>query len=131
MAAALDNANPTILSASQLPTRQQRIQPRKGPDSKYSDVIFSKPSYLSRPFCDADPLWPVSDSSDDDFSSEAIDEQEIYGTSVIASQIQTRLGFSHAPFWHRTREFQNTAQYRAHTSQTSSRQSRTPNIPSH
>jgi metal-sulfur cluster biosynthetic enzyme len=80
MATALDNANPTVLSASQLPTRQQRLQPRKGPDSKYSDVIFSKPSYLSRPFCDADPMWSVSSDSsdDDDFSSEAIDEQEIY-----------------------------------------------------
>jgi metal-sulfur cluster biosynthetic enzyme len=76
-AAALDNANPTILSASQLPTRQKRSLPRKGPESKYSDIIFSKPSYLSRPFCASDPSWPDALAADD-FSVEPIDEQEIY-----------------------------------------------------
>ncbi|KEY68334.1 hypothetical protein S7711_01113 [Stachybotrys chartarum IBT 7711] len=76
-AAALDNANPTILSASQLPTRQVRTLPRKGPESRYSDIIFSKPSYLSRPFCASDPSWPNTLAADD-FSAEPIDEQEIY-----------------------------------------------------
>jgi metal-sulfur cluster biosynthetic enzyme len=78
MAAALDNANPTIVSASQLPTRQKRFQSRKGPDTKYSDLILSKPSYLSRPFCQDEGIWPGGDLSDDDFAAEAIDEQEIY-----------------------------------------------------
>lgn len=76
----LDNANPTILSAAQLPTRQtKRVAPRKGPDAKYNDIILAKPAYLSRPFCDDDSLWPDRDIVDDDFAEEPIDEQEIYG----------------------------------------------------
>ncbi|KAL6358871.1 hypothetical protein LRP88_09064 [Fusarium phalaenopsidis] len=63
--ATLDNANPTILSASQLPTRQKKAEPRRGPESKYDELIFAKPSYLSSPFCDlistiSDPEHPVS-----------------------------------------------------------------------
>lgn len=76
-AAALDNANPTILSASQLPTRHKRAAPRKGPDSKYADLIFSKPSYLNGPFCD-DYESPSSDDDDNTLEPEPIDEQEIY-----------------------------------------------------
>ncbi|KAG9258266.1 uncharacterized protein F5Z01DRAFT_327371 [Emericellopsis atlantica] len=78
--ATLDNANPTILSASQLPTRQQRIPLRTGPDLKYNDIIFEKPSYLSRPFCDGQVAsWPRSDANDGSLAAaEPIDEQEIY-----------------------------------------------------
>lgn len=83
--AELDNANPTIISASELPTRQKRAAPRKGPDSKYADIIFAKPSYLSRPLYYNDaaaPLWPGADDGDgvaDAGGGEPIDEQEIYG----------------------------------------------------
>ncbi|KAM0563000.1 hypothetical protein ACHAPJ_001843 [Fusarium lateritium] len=77
--AALDNANPTILSASQLPTRQKKAEPRRGPESKYDDIIFAKPSYLSGPFCGQGPAaWPRISDWQDEYSSEAIDEQEIY-----------------------------------------------------
>ncbi len=83
--AELDNANPTIIRASDLPTRQKRAAPRKGPDSKYADVIFAKPSYLSRPLYNdaAAPLWPGADDGDGvaDAGAEPIDEQEIYGKS--------------------------------------------------
>lgn len=88
--AELDNANPTILSAEQLPSRNTRAAPRKGPDSKYADIIFSKPSYLEAPFCDDFGMWqtgPIDSSSvnsdaesDGDSQLEPIDEQEIYGT---------------------------------------------------
>lgn len=81
-ATALDNANPTIISASQLPTRQKRAVARQGPDSKYSDVIFQRPSYLSSPFCVDEASWPSFDAQDDGFATDPIDEQEIYGTSV-------------------------------------------------
>ncbi|UNI23153.1 hypothetical protein JDV02_008988 [Purpureocillium takamizusanense] len=74
---ALDNANPTILSASQLPTRQKKAAPRKGPDTKFDDAL-SRPPYLSRPFCDVDVPWPCGEVGDDGFADEAIDEQEIY-----------------------------------------------------
>lgn len=88
MAAALDNANPTILSASQLPTRGKRATPRKGPDSKYAEVILSKPCYLSRPFyqgeddeLQVDAAWPRLNVDAEDFvAADPIDEQEIYGT---------------------------------------------------
>jgi hypothetical protein len=101
-AAALDNANPTILSASQLPTRHKRSAPRKGPDCRYSDLILSKPSYMSRPFLQDDDdaqyqldtaavAWSRFGSgaggADDNLSAEAIDEQEIYG--MIATPKQT------------------------------------------
>jgi metal-sulfur cluster biosynthetic enzyme len=78
MAAALENANPTVLSASQLPTRQTRIGPRKGPDSKYSDLILSRPSYLSHSFSADEALWPGGELADEAFATEPIDEQEIY-----------------------------------------------------
>lgn len=81
--AALDNANPTILSASQLPTRLKKSAPRKGPDSRYSDVIFSKPSFLSLPFCDDDSAWPRGDIGLDEYAPEPIDEQEIYGMPAV------------------------------------------------
>ncbi|EKJ70191.1 hypothetical protein NXS19_013987 [Fusarium pseudograminearum] len=77
--ATLDNANPTILSASQLPTRQKKAEPRRGPESKYDDIIFAKPSYLSGPFNGpTSAAWPQLNDQHDEFSSEAIDEQEIY-----------------------------------------------------
>ncbi|KAG5992262.1 hypothetical protein E4U52_002945 [Claviceps spartinae] len=79
MAAALDNANPTILSPSQLPTRHKTVSARNGPDSKYSDIIFSKPPYFSSPFSDKELTWPGCDNGSDDLSApEPIDEQEIY-----------------------------------------------------
>ncbi|KAG5912999.1 hypothetical protein E4U61_007554 [Claviceps capensis] len=79
MAAALDNANPTILSPSQLPTRHKTVSARNGPDNKYSVIIFSKPAYFSSPFSDKDLTWPGCDNGSDDLSApEPIDEQEIY-----------------------------------------------------
>lgn len=88
--AALDNANPTILNASELPTRKHKVVPRNGPDSKYTDIIFARPSYLSGPFCGDDYgnaiTWPRAGADDgvDDSTPEPIDEQEIYGKFIIA-----------------------------------------------
>ena len=81
----LDNANPTILSASELPTRQVKVAPRKGPESRYNDLIFAKPSYLSRPFCDEGISWARGDDLQDDFAAEPIDEQEIYGKNYLST----------------------------------------------
>ncbi|KAG7132325.1 MIP18 family protein like [Verticillium longisporum] len=76
----VDNANPTILTAAQLPTRQSKKNlTRKGPDNKYDGTILAKPDFLSRPFCDADDfLWPDRDDANEEFTQEPIDEQEIY-----------------------------------------------------
>jgi hypothetical protein len=79
----LDNANPTILSLSQLPSRRlKQVVSRPGPESKYDDFLFPRQA----------PDWGLpgsvsSWSSDDDddirLTEEAIDEQEIYGEFVF------------------------------------------------
>ncbi|KAG6008415.1 hypothetical protein E4U21_004437 [Claviceps maximensis] len=80
--AALDNANPTILSQSQLPTRHKTVSVRTGPDSKYSQIIYSKPPYSSSPLSndEHDTIWPGDEifASDGVYAPEPIDEQEIY-----------------------------------------------------
>jgi metal-sulfur cluster biosynthetic enzyme len=84
-AAALDNANPTILSASQLPTRQtKKAAPRYGPDSVYGLPFLDKLSLRSQPwdYDETSPSTPSGsdseDHGDDLLVPDAIDEQEIY-----------------------------------------------------
>ncbi|KAH8160314.1 hypothetical protein CIB48_g7919 [Xylaria polymorpha] len=76
-----DNANPTILNVSELPTRQNKKKlaaASKGKDVDPDlDVVLRRPEYLSAPFCDLP--WASDDTdSDDGFTIEPIDEQEIY-----------------------------------------------------
>ncbi|KAF2996585.1 hypothetical protein G7054_g5856 [Neopestalotiopsis clavispora] len=76
-----DNANPTILTAAQLPTRQRA---KKGTESQYpfdsewTTEITRLPSYLTGPLCDVPWSSDESDLTEDDFTDEPIDEQEIY-----------------------------------------------------
>jgi hypothetical protein len=79
MAKELDNANPIILSAAELPTRRSK---RNSPDALSSkgggirEMLMEKPSYMLDPFF----ISEVSDDADsDDSTMEPIDEQEIYG----------------------------------------------------
>ncbi|ORY57170.1 FAM96B protein [Pseudomassariella vexata] len=74
----MDNANPTILTAAQLPTRQSKATKAvvQGPVSQLSELIMRKPKYLSEPFCDVS--WHDIREKDNDFTEEPIDEQEIY-----------------------------------------------------
>lgn len=71
----LDNENPLILSASELPTRKQR---RKNKETSSKQHIVK--DLLNAKLCSADPfdLSDVSDIDSDD-SVEPIDELEIYG----------------------------------------------------
>ncbi|KAK4128662.1 hypothetical protein N657DRAFT_639148 [Parathielavia appendiculata] len=67
----LDNANPTILSVSQLPSRTRKgAATRNGPDSKCHDIVYPQHH------------WPYgcSSSSDEgeDYREEPMDEQDIY-----------------------------------------------------
>lgn len=83
-----DNANPTILNTSQLPTRQNKRKtiPQKVTTNEF-EVI---PSYLSKPF--SDNLWSDDTDASDDFTAEPIDEQEIFGEvalSVLLSPFNT------------------------------------------
>ncbi|KAI0869961.1 FAM96B protein [Hypoxylon argillaceum] len=74
-----DNANPTILNVSELPTRRHKKRVvASGKDSDLElDVVLRRPEYLSAPFCDVP--WASDDTdSDDEFTIEPIDEQEIY-----------------------------------------------------
>lgn len=77
----LDNANPTILSASDLPSHRQRIKDRDVSSKKHGVkyVLMAKPSYALDPFYMSD----FSDTDSDDSTAEPIDEQEIY--DLIAS----------------------------------------------
>jgi len=83
----IQNANPTILTAGQLPTRESKRRPgRKGPDTRYNDAIFAKPSYFSSLVEENDDDLYAGwlgggggGDGDDDFTEEPIDEQEIYG----------------------------------------------------
>ena len=77
---ALDNANPTILNASELPSHRQRRRQKEESSSKdgIRELLMSKPSYSLDPFYMSD----FSDSDSDDSSVEPIDVHEIYGQSL-------------------------------------------------
>ena len=70
----LDNANPTILSVSQLPSRQRKGgAARRGPDSKCDSIVYPR------------QLWPYGSSAssgeedEEEDEEEPIDEQDIFG----------------------------------------------------
>lgn len=76
-AMAVDNANPTILSASELPSHRQRRLLKEAESKKHGirELLTSRPSYASDPFY----LSDFSDADSEDSTAEPIDEQEIYG----------------------------------------------------
>ncbi len=78
----LDNANPTILSVSELPTHRQQRKARVDGSKKQDiqELLMAKPSYAMDPFY----LSDFSDTESDDSSVEPIDEQEIYGEFRIS-----------------------------------------------
>lgn len=75
---ALDNANPTVLSASQLPTRHKAPGPRNGPDTRYDGLVLAPPPYLCRPWTGRRlAAWPpIVDQGH--CTADPIDEQEVY-----------------------------------------------------
>lgn len=88
----LDNANPTILNVSQLPSRRrdQGGALTRGPCNRYDDILSDAWSGL-------DGLSASSDEDEEDcrgFTSEPIDEQEIYGTRCLF--LCPRMHFTHA-----------------------------------
>jgi len=67
----LDNANPTILSVSSLPSRTRKgAAARQGPDSKCDKAVYPQHH------------WPYGASSssdeDDEYGEEPMDEQDVY-----------------------------------------------------
>jgi hypothetical protein len=81
-----DNANPTILNPSDLPSRRRESSAHKRDDgaSGLFDDLIPRYSYLSDPFDD-----PVSASDSDDDVAENIDEQEIYGMCHMPNSSST------------------------------------------
>jgi hypothetical protein len=74
---AKDNANPTILSVSELPSHRAKRNRNQAPKKQsIADVLSAPPSYAMDPFY----MSEFSEDSDDS-SIEPIDEQEIYGKS--------------------------------------------------
>jgi hypothetical protein len=72
-----DNANPTVLSASELPShrRRRRGQEKSSKKQGIRDLLMARPSYSMDPFYQSD----FSDTDSDDSALEPIDEYEIYG----------------------------------------------------
>ncbi|KAI1434109.1 FAM96B protein [Xylaria sp. CBS 124048] len=74
----VDNANPTVLNVSELPSRQTKkaaVVKRVAPELEF---VLRKPEYLRAPLSDLQ--WSTDDDESDDngFTIEPIDEQEIY-----------------------------------------------------
>lgn len=76
-----DNANPTILNPSDLPSRRSegKVKSRNDGGTGLFDGLIPHYSYLSDPF---DEPLSASDS-DDEGAVEGIDEQEIYGMLTL------------------------------------------------
>lgn len=85
----LDNANPTVLSVSQLPSRNlAKGHVRKGPDSKYDHILFPKQWWAGSSLNTDPSVWTSDEDEDDDLTlatEEPIDEQEIYGENYDPS----------------------------------------------
>jgi hypothetical protein len=95
MASNKDNANPTILSASDLPSRRREVSVKKRDDGGTGlfDDLIPPYNYLS----DAFERPPSATDSDDD-SVEDIDEQEIYGTPSLLAYPPRSKGPANADF---------------------------------
>ena len=88
----LDNANPTVLNASELPTHRQRRKARDESSKEHGlrEVLMGKSSYMMDPFYMSD----FSDSDSDDSNVEPIDEQEIYGSYLTVLSLVSLNSFS-------------------------------------
>lgn len=90
---ALDNANPTLLSLDQLPSRQRKraAAGSNGPETRFDHILSLKHS--SAPLDLSSSLWPSSDEDEreSELTEEPIDEQEIYGMFLFSQQFLYRL----------------------------------------
>lgn len=75
--AEVQNSNPTILNAADLPSR---LRPTAtGKTSTYGGGIFTQSLSNASDFFSTSPLSSSESESEDDLMEEPIDEQEIYG----------------------------------------------------
>jgi hypothetical protein len=80
-----DNANPTILNPSDLPSRRRdsAVKRRDDGGTGLFDDLIPRYNYLSDPFDES-----VSASDSDDEAVDNIDEQEIYGALTRLLRLQ-------------------------------------------
>lgn len=79
----IQNANPTVLSPAELPTRKTKKAPiRLGPESKYHRMVFDDPS---------------NSDGDNEMTYEPIDEQEIYGMCVAIERAYSSVSYLYPP----------------------------------
>jgi hypothetical protein len=80
-----DNANPTILNPSDLPSRRRdsTVKRRDDGGTGLFDDLIPRYNYLSDPFDES-----VSASDSDDDAADNIDEQEIYGALTRLLRLQ-------------------------------------------
>jgi hypothetical protein len=80
-----DNANPTILNPSDLPSRRNEAAAKRRDDGGLGlfDSLIPRYSYLNDPFDEPLSASDSSDSGADDDAIEGIDEQEIYGACAF------------------------------------------------
>lgn len=84
----LQNSNPTILNAADLPSRLQSTAQSDAKSSSDGVLGILKPPVLADPFAgplesDEHSSEEESDDNQDDLLEEPIDEQEIYGKSLM------------------------------------------------
>ena len=86
-----DNANPTILSASDLPSRrsESNVKRRDAGGSGLFDDLIPRYSYLSDPF---DEPLSAGESDSDNEARDDIDEQEIYGAPDTRAMAKPSFG---------------------------------------
>lgn len=90
----MDNANPTILNVSQLPSRAQKRVPRAGPDSKYDAIVLSHPAWADD-LSDSDEFG--GDVSNNYVTEDSLDEQEIYGACLLQPLSKSITSSMHSP----------------------------------
>lgn len=80
----MENANPTILNITELPTRRGRdgASKKKVPGSEIQALMEMKSRYIIQGSEFSDPDSGLE--SEEDGAVESIDEQEIYGVSFLA-----------------------------------------------
>ncbi len=79
----MDNANPIVLNVADLPTRRGKGGPgsKKTAGSEIQQLMQAKSHYIMQDPDLSDPELELG--SDEDTAVEPIDEQEIYGKSML------------------------------------------------
>lgn len=90
----LDNANPTILDASDLPSRHREITIKQRQDGSIGLFDAFLPAY-AYPYNNTEVPCSPEDSSDDEDVTEEIDAQEIYGSLHPQRKTHTKWRHTH------------------------------------